>query len=105
MLKQAGPFPNHDGLGDLDAGRNQQQPPEKQHGDDGGCHGAHDRKDPEQHQTEAEGQEPAPVVDDLRRNSDIQGLNLSHGAVSPFADGRDVAFPDAAAKAVIIGPA
>jgi len=79
MLEQAGPFANHDRLDDLNASRNHQQPPEKQHGDDRGRHGAHDCENPEQRQADAESQKPAPVMDDLRRNSHIQSLNLAHG--------------------------
>jgi hypothetical protein len=84
VLEQAGPLADHDSLDNLDAGREQQQPTEKQHRDDGGGHGAHDRENPEQHQADPEGQEPAPVVDDLCRNSDVQRLDLGHCVFSPL---------------------
>src|SRR5262245_5175989 len=93
MLEQAGPFADHDRLDDLDAGRDDQQPAKKQHGDDGGRHGAHDRENPEQRQADAEDQEPAPVVDDLGRNSHIQSLDLGHGVSSPLAKGATFSVP------------
>src|SRR5262249_1354040 len=101
MLEQAGPFADHDRLDDLNAGRDHQQPAEKQHGDDGGRPGAHDRENPEQRQADAEDQEPAPVVDDLGRNSHIQSLDLSHGMSSPLAEG--ATFPVPGGKLTLLG--
>src|SRR5262249_11801677 len=85
MLEQAGPFADHDRLDDLNASGNHQQPPENQHGDTRGRYGAHDGENPEQRQADAESQKPAPVMDDLCRNSHIQSLNLTHGVSSPLA--------------------
>jgi hypothetical protein len=87
MLEQAGPFADHDSLDNLNAGRDQQQPTEKQHGDDRGGHRANDRENAEQRQADPEGQEPAPIVDDLRRNSDVQSLDLNHCVLPRVASG------------------
>src|SRR5262249_16466003 len=83
------------------AARDHQQSAKKQHEDDGGRHGAHDRENPEQRQADAEDQEPAPVVDDLGRNSHIQSLDLGHGMSSPLAEG--ATFPVPGGKLTLLG--
>src|SRR5262249_26339681 len=84
VLELTGPFANHDELHDLDAGGDHQQPSEEQHRYYGRGHGADDGQHAEQYKTDAKGQEPAPIVDDLRRNADIQYRNLAHDLASPY---------------------
>jgi hypothetical protein len=57
--------------------------PKKQHRDDRGGNSAHNGENPKEQQADAEGQEPAPIVDDLRRNPDVQRRDFRHGVLPP----------------------
>jgi hypothetical protein len=48
MVVEADPFADHDGLNEFNARRDDQQPPDKQHGHDGGRHSARNRNNPKQ---------------------------------------------------------
>jgi hypothetical protein len=58
MVVQADPFADHNGLNHFNASRDHQQPPEKQHRDDGGRHCARNRNNPKQDQADAARNQP-----------------------------------------------
>jgi hypothetical protein len=54
-----------------------------------GGNSAHNSENPKEQQADAKGQEPAPIVDDLRRNADVQRRDFRH-FVLPFVSSGDV---------------
>src|SRR5215467_1290748 len=79
MLEETCPVPDHDGLRDFNAGRQKKQPSEEQHGDNRSRDGTRDRGDAKHKQSDAECQEPTPVVDHLGRELDFKALDISCG--------------------------
>ena len=72
MQKEAGPMADQDRLDDFDQAGQHEQPAEEQHRDDGRRHRARDRDGAKRQQPDAEGEEPAPILNELVRVLDVE---------------------------------
>ena len=81
MQEETCPVPDHDRLRDFNAGCQNKEPSEKHHRDNRSRDGTHDGSDAKRKQSDAERQEPTPVVDDLGRGLDFKTVDGSCGHV------------------------
>src|SRR5271166_1194014 len=86
MLKEARPVPHNDRLDDFNRRPRHHEPAEEQHRRHCRRNGAHHCGDAERQQSDAKGQKPSPVPDEVVRKLDVQALCVRrrHAAL-PFS--------------------
>lgn len=78
VQEEACPPADQESLGSLDATRKHKQPAKEQHRDHRGPHGPDNGGKTQQQQSDAQSQEPTPVLDHIGGDSDCQILDLTH---------------------------
>ena len=81
MLEEAGPMADPDGRHDFDRRREQEQPAEDQHRCHGRRHRSRDGGGADDHERDAEGEEPAPLLGEVLGDLDVEGRDVGgrHG--------------------------